>query len=81
MTRGRQANTAHVVTGKTAPTGKKPYQQATPESVLASALEREADDLSATEQIRHAQEQSGGTGHLLNLWSVATWQALYLGHR
>jgi TrwC relaxase/AAA domain len=30
MTRGRQANTAHVVTGKTAPPGKKPYQRAPP---------------------------------------------------
>jgi hypothetical protein len=35
MTRGRQANTAHVVTGKTAPAGHEPYQQAVPESVLA----------------------------------------------
>jgi transposase-like protein len=31
MTRGRQANTAHVVTGKTAPAENKPYQQAAPE--------------------------------------------------
>ena len=77
MTRGRQANTAHVVTGKTAPPGHKPYQQATPESVLASIIQREDGDLSATEQIRHAQERAGGTGHLLNLWSAATRQALY----
>ena len=77
MTRGRESNTAHVVTGKTAPPGKKPYQQAAPESVLASVLQREAEDLSATEQIRHAQEWAGGTGHLLHLWSAATRQALY----
>jgi hypothetical protein len=77
MTRGRQANTAHVVTGKTAPPGNKPYQQAAPESVLASVMQREADDLSATEQIRQAQEWAGGTGHLLHLWSAATRQALY----
>ncbi len=77
MTRGRQANTAHVVTGKTAPAGKKPYQQAAPESVLANVLQRDAGDLSATEQIRHAQEQSGGTGHLLHLWFAATRQTLY----
>ena len=77
MTRGREANTAHVVTGKTAPAGKKPYQQAAPESVLASVMRREADDLSATEQIRHAQEWAGGIGHLLHLWSAATRQALY----
>ena len=77
MTRGRQSNTAHVVTGKTAPPGQKPYQQAAPESVLASVLQRDADDLSATEQIRQAQEWAGGTGHLLHLWSAATRQALY----
>ena len=65
MTRGREANTAHVVTGKTAPPGHQPYQQAAPESVLAAVLQREDGDLSATEQIRHAQERAGGTGHLL----------------
>jgi hypothetical protein len=79
MTRGRESNTAYVVTGKTAPLGKKPYQQAVPESVLASVLQREASDLSATEQIRYAQERAGGTGHLLYLWSAATRQALYPG--
>ena len=72
MTRGREANTAHVITGKTAPPGHKPYQQAAAESVLASVMQREDGDLSAIEQIRHAQEQAGGTGHLLNLWSAAT---------
>jgi TrwC relaxase/AAA domain len=77
MTRGRESNTAHVVTGKTAPPGKKPYQQAAPESVLAGALQRDGDDLSATEQIRHAQEWAGGTGHLLTLWSAAIRQTLH----
>jgi conjugative relaxase-like TrwC/TraI family protein len=77
MTRGREANTAHVVTGKTAPPGHHPYPQAAAESVLADVLQRRADDLSATEQIRQAQEWAGGTGHLLTLWSVVTRQALY----
>ena len=77
MTRGREANTAHVITGKTASAGKKPYQQAAPESVLASVIQREAGDLSATEQIRHAQDWATGTGHLLHLWSAATRQTLY----
>ena len=77
MTRGREANTAHVVTGKTAPPGHEPYQQAAAESVLAGVLQRGADDLSATEQIRQAQEWAEGTGHLLHLWSAATRQALY----
>jgi hypothetical protein len=78
MTRGRQANTAHVVTGNTAPAGHEPYQQGAPESVLADVLQRNGDDLSATEQIRQAQEWAGGTGHLLHLWSAATRNALYL---
>ena len=77
MTRGRQSNTAHVVTGTTAPPGHEPYQQATPESVLADVIGRDAKDLSATEQIRQAQDQSGGTGHLLTLWSAAVRQTLY----
>ena len=77
MTRGRQANTAHVITGKTAPPGHQPYQQATPESVLASVLQRDAGDLSATEQVRQAQDQSGGTGHLLTLWSAGIRHTLY----
>jgi conjugative relaxase-like TrwC/TraI family protein len=81
MTRGREANTAHVVTGKTAPPGQKPYQQAASESVLASVLQRDADDLSATEQIRHAQEWAGGTGHLLNLWSGGHQADPVPGHR
>ena len=74
MTRGREANTAHVVTGNTAPPGHQPYQQAVPESVLAGVLQRDAEDLSATEQIRQAQDWAGGTGHLLNLWTAAVRQ-------
>ena len=77
MTRGRQSNTAHVVTGKTTPPGRKPYQQATPETVLANVMQRDADDLSTTEQIRQAQEWASGTGHLLNLWSAAVKKALH----
>ncbi len=80
MTRGREANTAHVVTGQTAPPGHHPpCQQVAAESVLASVLQRDADDLSATEQIRHAQEWADGTGHLLqdlqlpDLGHAATW--------
>jgi hypothetical protein len=76
MTRGRQSNTAHVVTGTTAPPGYKPYQQATPESVLAGIMQRDDGDLSATEQIREAQERAEGTGHLLTLWSAAVKQTL-----
>jgi hypothetical protein len=77
MTRGRQANTAHVITGNTAPPGHEPYQQATPESVLASIMSRDDGDLSTTEQIRYAQDWAGGTGHLLTLWTAAIRQTLY----
>jgi hypothetical protein len=79
MTRGRQANTAHVITGSTAPAGLEPYQQATPESILGGIMERDAGDLSATEQIRQAQDWSAGTGHLLTLWTAAIRQTLYPG--
>jgi len=77
MTRGRQSNTAHVVTGNTAPPGHQPYQQATPEAVLAGIMGRDDGDLSATEQIRQAQDQSGGIGHLLTLWTAAIRQTLH----
>ena len=77
MTRGRQANTAHVITGNTAPPGHEPYQQATPESVLAGIMGRDDGDLSATEQIRQAQDWAAGTGHLLTLWTAAIRQTLH----
>jgi hypothetical protein len=77
MTRGRDSNTAHVVTGSTATPGHEPYQQATPEAVLAAIMQRDDGDLSATEQIRQAQEWSGGTGHLLTLWTAAIKQTLH----
>jgi conjugative relaxase-like TrwC/TraI family protein len=79
MTRGRQANTAHVITGTTAPPGHQPCQQATPEAVLVGIMGRDDGDLSATEQIRQAQDWSGGTGHLLTLWSAAIRQTLHPG--
>ncbi len=79
MTRGRQSNTAHVITGNTAPPGHEPYQQATPESVLTSIMGRDDGDLSATEQIRQAQNWAAGTGHLLTLWTAAIRQPLHPG--
>jgi ATP-dependent exoDNAse (exonuclease V) alpha subunit len=79
MTRGRQFNTAHVITGNTAPAGHQPYQQATPEAILASVMQRDDGDLSATEQIRQAQDRASGTGHLLTLWSAAIQRTLHPG--
>ncbi len=77
LTRGRESNTAHIVTGNTAPPGHPPYQQVSPQSVIKAIVERDDADLSATEQIRHAQDRTGGTGHLLTLWSAAVRQSLY----
>ena len=77
LTRGRESNTAHIVTGNTAPPGRPPYAQASPESVIKAILDRDDADLSATEQIRQAQDRTGGTGHLLTLWSAAVRQSLY----
>jgi hypothetical protein len=77
LTRGRESNTAHIVTGNTAPPGQLPYEQACPESVIKEILERDDADLSVTEQIRHAQDWTGGTGHLLTLWSAAVRQSLH----
>jgi hypothetical protein len=78
LTRGRESNTAHIVTGNTAPPGYPPYAQASPESVVKAILDRDDADLSATEQIRHAQNRAGGTGHLLTLWTAAVRPSLYL---
>ncbi len=60
MTRGRASNVAHIVTGATSH-GAEPFEQATPESVFASALERDSEELTATEQVRQAQEWTSGT--------------------
>ena len=77
MTRGRESNIAHVVTGKTAPKGHKPFEQETPEAILKGVMQREEANLSAIEQIRQSQEWAGGTGHLLNLWSAAIRPSIY----
>jgi hypothetical protein len=77
LTRGRESNTAHIVTGNTAPPGHPPYAHASPESVVKAILDRDDADLPATEQIRQAQDWTGGTGHLLTLWSAAIRHSLY----
>jgi AAA domain len=77
LSRGRESNTAHIVTGNTAPPEHPPYEQASPEAVVKAIVERDDPDLSATEQIRQSQDWTGGTGHLLTLWSAAVRQSLY----
>jgi hypothetical protein len=76
MSRGRQSNTAHGVTGETAPPGKEPCRQDTAEAVIHRVMERDSAELSATEQIRASQEWASGTGHVLNLWAAAMRKAL-----
>ena len=46
LSRGRESNTAHIVTGNTAPPGHPPYEQASPESVVKAILDRDDADLS-----------------------------------
>jgi len=41
---------------KTAPPGHEPYQQSAPESVLAGVMQRDAEELSATEQTRQGHD-------------------------
>jgi AAA domain/TrwC relaxase len=77
LTRGRESNTAHIITGNTAPPGHPPYARASPESVVKAILDREDAGLPATEQIRQFQDWAGGTGHLLTLWTAAVRSSLY----
>ena len=79
MTRGREGNQAHIVTGDTAPEGREPYEQAAPESVVRSVMQRDDADLSATEQIRLSQEWASGTGHLLTLWAKSVRESVTPG--
>jgi hypothetical protein len=71
MTRGREGNFAWTVTGETAPEGAKPYQQATPESVISGIMDRQSRELTAHQEIVQAQEWGGGMGHLLQIWTAA----------
>jgi hypothetical protein len=56
LTRGRESNTAHIVTCDTALPRQLTYQQASPEAVVKAILDDDDADLSATEQIRQSQE-------------------------
>lgn len=69
MTRGRQANTAYVATGEPTP-GHHP-ELVKPEVVLAEIMDNDGTELTATEAIRQAQEWSGSTGHLANIWAAS----------
>ena len=71
MSRGREANTAHVVTGP-APVKGEPMAQAEPMAVMAEVLERTSSSITATEAMREAQAFATNTAHLLTMYTAAT---------
>ena len=77
MTRGREANTAHVVTGPAQVRGQEPMAQAEPEAVLAEILDRVGSTRTATEAMREAQAFVTDTRHLFTMWSAATRAEAY----
>jgi hypothetical protein len=77
MTRGREANTAHVVTGPAQAPGREPMAQAEPEAVLADVLDHVASGTTATEAMREAQAFATSTRHLFTMWSAASRAQAY----
>jgi conjugative relaxase-like TrwC/TraI family protein len=77
MTRGRSANTAHLVTGPSPAPGRQPTAQADPLAVLAEILDRTATTGTATEAMREAQAFATNSGHLLTIWSAAVRAEAY----
>ena len=77
MSRGREANTVHVVTGPTPRTGQPDLDQAPPEAVLADILDRTESSRTATEAMREAQAFTTDTGHLLAMYTAATRPGVY----
>jgi conjugative relaxase-like TrwC/TraI family protein len=76
MTRGRERNTAHVVTGPAEAPGRE-TQQAPAEAVLAAAMGREDAQLSATETIREAQAWSTNSQRLFEIFDELSRQISY----
>ena len=77
MSRGRAANTVHVVTGPSPRPGQPDLAQAQPEAVLADILDRTESARTATEAMREAQAFATDTGHLLAMYSAATRPGVY----
>ena len=77
MSRGREANTVHVVTGPSPRAGQPDLAQAQPEAVLADILDRTESARTATEAMREAQAFATDTGHLLAMYSAATRPGVY----
>ena len=77
MSRGRKANTVHVVTGPSPRPGQPDLAQAQPEAVLADILDRTESAWTATEAMREAQAFATNTGHLLAMYTAATRPGVY----
>ena len=77
MTRGREATTAHVVTGPTPARGQEPMAQADPLAVMAEVMDRTESAWTATEVMREAQAFATDSGHLLAMYSAATRSEAY----
>ena len=77
MTRGREATTAHVVTGPTPARGQEPLAQADPLAVMAEVMDRTESAWTATEVMREAQAYATDSGHLLTMYSAATRSEAY----
>jgi len=72
MTRAREANTAHVVTGPAQAPGQEPMAQAEPEAVLADIMGHVASSTTATEAMREAQAFATSTRASLGAEGVST---------
>ena len=77
MTRGREANTAHVVTGPSSSSRPGALAQADPLAVMAEVMDRTESNWTATEVMREAQAFATNTGHLLTMYSAATRPEAY----
>ena len=77
MTRGREATTAHVVTGPSPARGQEPMAQADPLAVMAEVMDRTSSSRTATEAMREAQAYATNTAHLLTMFSAATRGGAY----
>ena len=84
MTRGRDRNIAGVVTERETPDplGDKapPPRKVTAESLLTQAINRERDDLTATETIRHEQDAEYGMASLVGRWQTLTRDAQFTAY-
>ena len=77
MSRGREANTMHVVTGPAQIPGQKPAAQADPAAVVAEIMDRTAGAVTATEVLRDGVAFATSSGRLLALYSASARPEAY----